>query len=99
MPTDRPQRAAPAGNIHGISRIKPALNLRTRRWAEYLDPVLLRRGHDPLHVGRCFRRNGPCLRRIARGSEETFVLGSSDVEDPRSFGLYLEKACATPAGM
>src|SRR5215203_2510345 len=70
-----------------------ALGMGARRWAEYHHPGLLRRGHDPLHIGWCFRWNGACLSRIACSPEETFVLGGGDVEQPRGFGVYLESVC------
>ena len=71
-------------------KIHPALGLGARRWAEYLHSVLSRRGHDPIHVGRCCWWKGPCLCHIARGSEKAFVLGGGDVEDPRGFGVHLK---------
>lgn len=62
----------------------------TGGWPEYLDAVLLLGGSDLLHVDQTLRRNDSLLRRLSCGSHEALVLGGSEIEPPRGFGVYLE---------
>ena len=73
-----------------LYREQPSLDPSARWGAEYLDLVLLRCGLDLFHVRRFFWWKCSCLRWLAYGTVEVFVLGSGDDEIPCGFGVNLE---------